>query len=82
MSTLSSTTMEILKPVACSLLRTYQVRSSRSADLVTALSYGSKKTYKDGEVICQEGEASHDMFIVLSGEIVILRNDINGVPRE
>ena len=35
MSTLSSTTMEILKPVTRSLLRTYQVRSSRSADLVT-----------------------------------------------
>ena len=82
MSTLSSATIEILKPIARSLLRTYQVRSSRSADLVTALSYGSKKTYKDGEVICQEGEASHDMFVVLSGEIVILRNDINGVPRE
>jgi CRP/FNR family transcriptional regulator, cyclic AMP receptor protein len=82
MSTLSKATIEQLKPTARSLLRTYQVRSTRSSDLVTALSYGSKKTYNDGDTICKEGHASHDMFVVLSGEIVILRDDINGVPRE
>ena len=82
MSQLSPETIEQLKPVARSLLRTYQVRSSRSSDLVTALSYGSKQSYKDGETICKEGEQSHDMFVVLTGEIIILRNDVHGTPRE
>ena len=82
MSNLSSDITEQLKPIARSLLRTYQVRSSRSADLVTALSYGTKETWQDGYTICKEQDQSHDMFIILKGEIVILRNDINGVPRE
>ncbi len=74
--------IESLRPVAKKLLRTYQVRSSRSADLAKALTYGNTEDWTDSEELCREGEPSTDMFVVLEGEVRIMRKDVNGVPRE
>ena len=74
--------IETLRPVAKKLLRTYQVRSSRSADLAKALMYGKTQNWVDGNQLCLEGEPSTNMFVVLEGEVRIMRKDVNGVPRE
>ena len=74
--------IESLRPAAKKLLRTYQVRSSRSSDLAKALMYGNTQDWMDGKELCLEGEPSTDMFVVLEGEVRIMRKDVNGVPRE
>ena len=74
--------IEILRPVAKKLLRTYQVRSSRSADLAKALMYGTSEDWEDGNELCIEGDPSSNMFVVLEGLVRIMRKDVNGVPRE
>jgi CRP-like cAMP-binding protein len=73
---------DTLRPIARSLLRTYQVRSSRSKDLSAALSKGVLCSWGDGDVMCGEGDPSTDMFIILKGKVRVMRNDVNGVPRE
>ena len=71
-----------LRPIARTLLRTYQVRSSRSIDLAEAMCKGRPVSWSDGEVICAEGDPSSDMFIILKGSIRVMRNDAKGFPRE
>ena len=73
---------EALKPIARNLLRNYQVRSSRSIDLAQAISQGKARSWSDGEVICSEGSSSDDMYIILKGNIRVMRNDAEGKPRE
>ena len=73
---------ETLRPVARQLLRTYQVRSSRSKDLAEALSCGKLCSWSDGEKICQEREKSLSMFVILKGDIRVLREDAHGELRE
>ena len=36
------------------------------------------KTYKDGEVICEEGEEREDMFVIQSGEVTVTKNTQGG----
>ena len=36
------------------------------------------KTYKDGEVVCQEGEEGEDMFVIQSGEVTVIKNTNKG----
>ena len=36
------------------------------------------KTYKDGEVICREGEEGDDMFVIQSGEVAVIKNTREG----
>ena len=36
------------------------------------------KTYKDGEVICQEGEEGEGMFVIQSGEVTVIKNTNKG----
>jgi CRP-like cAMP-binding protein len=74
--------IEALRPVARNLLRTYQVRSSRSADLANALSYGENKEWSDDDILCVEGDSSTNMFVILQGNVRIMRNDVNGIQRE
>lgn len=71
-----------LRPIARTLLRSYQVRSSRSIDLAEAMCKGRPVSWSDGEVICAEGDPSSDMFIILKGSVRVMRNDANGFPRE
>ena len=71
-----------LRPIARTLLRSYQVRSSRSIDLAEAMCKGRPVSWSDGEVICAEGDPSSDMFIILKGSVRVMRNDANGYPRE
>ncbi|MEC7984674.1 MAG: cyclic nucleotide-binding domain-containing protein [Myxococcota bacterium] len=71
-----------LRPIARTLLRSYQVRSSRSIDLAEAMCKGRPVSWSDGEVICAEGDPSSDMFIILKGSVRVMRNDTEGRPRE
>ena len=73
---------ETLRPIARNLLRNYQVRSSRSIDLATAISKGKACSWSDGEVICAEGSSSDDMYVIIKGSIRVMRNDVQGKPRE
>ena len=73
---------ETLRPIARNLLRNYQVRSSRSIDLATAISKGKTCSWSDSEVICSEGSDSDDMYIILKGSVRVMRNDAQGKPRE
>ena len=73
---------ESLRPVARSLLRTYQVRSSRSKNLAEALAKGSACSWKDNEEICREGKASDSMFVILKGSVRVVKKDINGTEQE
>jgi CRP-like cAMP-binding protein len=74
--------IDTLRPVARTLLRSYEVRSARSADLAQAIMRGKPSSWSDGEVICTEGEKSDDMFIILKGSIRIMRKDAQGTLRE
>jgi CRP-like cAMP-binding protein len=73
---------ETLRPVARNLLRTYMVRSSRSRDLATALMKGKLHSWSEGESLCIEGEVSDNMFVILKGQLRVLRKDVNGENKE
>jgi len=74
--------IDTLRPVARTLLRTYEVRSARSNDLAAAMVKGKLTSWSDGTTICTEGDPSDDMYIILKGNVQILRNDATGSPRE
>ncbi len=73
---------EDLRPVARQLLRTYQVRSTRSRNLALALAKGDITTWNQGDVLCNEGEPSNSMFVTIEGEVQVLKRDAFGVPKE
>ena len=73
---------ETLRPVARNLLRTYMVRSSRSRDLATALMKGNLHSWSANEQLCKEGEASNDMFVILKGQLRVMRKDTHGENKE
>ena len=64
---------ETLRPVARNLLRTYMVRSSRSRDLAAALMKGNLQSWSEGDKLCVEGGVSSDMFVILKGQLRVLR---------
>lgn len=74
--------METLRPIARTLLRSYQVRSARSADLAQAIMRGRPSSWSDGDIICTEGDKSENMFIILKGSVRIMRKDAQGTLRE
>lgn len=73
---------EDLRPVARQLLRTYQVRSTRSRNLALALAKGDITTWNQGDVLCNEGEPSNSMFVTIEGDVQVLKRDAFGVPKE
>lgn len=73
---------EDLRPVARQLLRTYQVRSTRSRNLALALAKGDITTWNQGDVLCHEGEPSNSMFVTIEGEVQVLKRDAFGVLKE
>jgi CRP-like cAMP-binding protein len=73
---------ETLRPVARNLLRTYMVRSSRSRDLANALLKGKLRSWNTGERLCNEGEPSNEMFVILKGQLRVLRKDTKGENKE
>ena len=73
---------ETLRPIARTLLRSYEVRSARSSDLAEAIIKGKPISWNPGDVLCTEGDKSDDMFIILKGSVRIMRNDADGKPRE
>ena len=73
---------EDLRPVARQLLRTYQVRSTRSRNLALALVKGDITTWNQGDVLCNEGEPSNSMFVTIEGEVQVLKRDAFGVLKE
>ena len=74
--------IETLRPIARTLLRSYEVRSARSTDLAQAIMRGRPSSWPDGDIICNEGEQSEDMFIILKGSVRIMRKDAQGTLRE
>ena len=73
---------EKLRPTARQLLRAFQVRSARSRDLANALAKGELKTFAAGELICLEGDASDEMFVIIRGSVKVLKKDPQGVNKE
>ena len=73
---------EDLRPVARKLLRTYQVRSTRSRNLALALSKGVTSTWEDGEIICNEASPSNSMFVTVEGSVQVLKRDSTGNLKE
>lgn len=73
---------EKLRPTARQLLRAFQVRSARSRDLANTLAKGELKTFAAGELICLEGDASDEMFVIIRGSVKVLKKDPQGVNKE
>ena len=73
---------EELRPVARTLLRTYQVRSTRSRNLALALGKGQSKTWSQGDLICTEGGPSDSMFVTMEGSVQVLKKDASGKEKE
>ena len=73
---------EMIRPVARSLLRSYQVRIARSRDLAEAISRGILTSWSDQESICKEGEPSSTMEVVLKGRVRVLKRDTTGQNKE
>ena len=74
--------VDTLRPIAQTLLRSYEVRSARSSDLAAAIVKGRLTSWSDGKALCSEGEPSDNMYIILKGKVRIIRNDATGEPRE
>ena len=70
--------LETLRPIARSLLRSYQVKSSRSIDLAKALMRGKACSWEEGKELCAEGEAANNMFIILKGQVRVSRKAPTG----
>ena len=73
---------EDLRAVSRTLLRTYQVRSTRSRNLGLALEKGVERSWNSGDLMCSEGEASDSMFVTMSGSVQVLKRDPNGIEKE
>ena len=73
---------EDLRPVARKLLRTYQVRSTRSRNLAMALSKGTSSTWEESEIICNEASPSNSMFVTIEGSVQVLKRDTLGNLKE
>ncbi len=73
---------EVLKPIARRLLRSHRVQGARAGDLAAALSAGRPDRLADGERLCSEGEPSDSMFVLLKGDIRVLRRDDRNEERE
>ena len=71
-----------LKQIARDLLRHYQVRSTRSEQLLRALRRGNEIYLAKGDVLCQQGEESDRMFVLTSGSVRVLRRDYLSRNRE
>jgi len=71
-----------MKDLAQDLLRRYQVRSTRSAHLVPALRRGKLLSIGRGDVFCQQGAPSKQLFVLVSGSVRILRKDNQNKDRE
>ena len=65
--------LETLRPISRSLLRSYQVKSSRSIDLAKSLMRGKACSWEDEKKLCIEGENATDMFIILKGQVRVSR---------
>lgn len=73
---------EDLRPVARKLLRTYQVRSTRSRNLAEALAKGTSSSWNTGDDICIESSPSNSMFVTLEGSVQVLKKDSLGNLKE
>ena len=71
-----------LRIVARKLLRTYQVRSTRSRNLAQALGKGQEKVWAQGDLMCGEGQPSDSMFVTMEGSVQVLKRDTNGNEKE
>ena len=71
-----------LRIVARKLLRTYQVRSTRSRNLALALGKGQEKLWSQGDLMCGEGQPSDSMFVTMEGSVQVLKRDSNGIEKE
>jgi len=73
---------EKLRPTARQLLRAFQVRSARSRDLANALAKGELISFSDGDYLCNEGDGSDSMFVVIKGSVKVLKKDVQGIDKE
>ena len=71
-----------LTPIARALLRAHRTRAVTPTDLADALAVGRTFTLSEGEVLCKEGSPSEALYVLLSGEIQVLRRDPSGELRE
>ena len=71
-----------LRIVARKLLRTYQVRSTRSRNLALALGKGQEKVWAEGDLMCGEGQPSDSMFVTMEGSVQVLKRDTTGTEKE
>ena len=71
-----------LRIVARKLLRTYQVRSTRSRNLALALGKGQEKVWAQGDLMCGEGQPSDSMFVTMEGSVQVLKRDTTGTEKE
>lgn len=74
--------VEYLRVVARDLLRAYQVRSTRSRNLASAIERGVEKIWQQGELLCVEGTPSDTMFVTVEGSVQVLKKDPSGESKE
>jgi CRP-like cAMP-binding protein len=73
---------EMLLPVARKLLSQSQARGAQATHLSRALARGRASSWSEGELMCCEGDQADDLYLAIQGQVRVLRNDAQGVPRE
>ena len=73
---------EMLLPVARQLLSRSQARGAQATHLARALARGRATSWSDGEFMCREGDPADQLYVVIQGQVRVLRNDAQGVSRE
>ena len=70
-----------LKGQAKLLLSAHPYAGASVEALVSLLGRGERTPLPDGSVLCTEGEKGDSMWVLLQGQIKVLRTDVKGVER-
>lgn len=73
---------ELLKRMAKGLLQHHPFVGRRTRPLVGLLSACEQRTLPSGAVLCREGDPGEELFVLLVGEVRVLRRDADGQERE
>lgn len=58
-------------------------RDLSEVDLSLISAYGKKKTFNRNDILIQEGQSDHSLFIIINGRVeVVLPKHVNGLPVE
>lgn len=57
------------------------IQGALTMDIDVLKNCGQTRTYSNGQILCQEGETGHSMFILLKGQVEISINSFSDNPQ-